>query len=246
MVYGLAGRGMSHEKREEETRKNKRGKAVDRPTRRGRSQAPWHTPPAYSPLFIGGEFNETGIRVAKEKRGFVRRIGRRPASGRFLELSRGAGRQAVMPQHANGKPKDRAKHGDAAMNSRDEFFAEVSRLPGIRKLFYYKTMKVPVAITSNAFMVIWVVLPSFFWFRGVWRDNGLDRLLAGLVFFLLAYLSVAVDGTTFPLNTAGEFLVIAGFLTMMVGPLGKRMTFRRAADNGIFCIILGGLLAMLL
>jgi hypothetical protein len=71
MVYGLAGRGMSHEKREEEARKNEPVKEVDRLTRRGRSQAPGHTLPAYSPLFIGGEFKETGIGVAKEKRGFV-------------------------------------------------------------------------------------------------------------------------------------------------------------------------------
>jgi hypothetical protein len=99
---------------------------------------------------------------------------------------------------------------------------------------------------SKAFIIIWAGLPSFLWFRGVWRDNGPDRLLAGLVFLVLALLAVAVDGTTYPLNTAGGVLVIVGILTLLVGPLGKRMPFGRAADYGVVCIILGVLLTMLL
>ena len=107
-------------------------------------------------------------------------------------------------------------------------------------------MRLTDTITSNAFMVIWAGLPSFFWFRGVWRNNGPDRLLAGLVFLVLAIVAVAVDGTTYPLNTAGGVVAIVGIVTMFVGPLGKRMPFRRAADYGVVCIILGVLLAMLL
>jgi mannitol-specific phosphotransferase system IIBC component len=107
-------------------------------------------------------------------------------------------------------------------------------------------MRLTETITSNVFMVTWAVLTSFFWFRGVWRDNARDRLLAGMVFLLLAVLAVAADGTTYPLNTAGGFVAIAGVLTMLIGPLGKRMPFRRAADYGVVCIILGVLLVMLL
>ncbi len=107
-------------------------------------------------------------------------------------------------------------------------------------------MRLTDTIASDALMVVWVLLRSFFWFRGVWRDNGPDRLLAGLVFLLFAILAVGVDGTTCPLNTAGGVVIIVGIVTMLVGPLGKRLPFHRAADYGVICIILGVLLSLLI
>ncbi len=98
----------------------------------------------------------------------------------------------------------------------------------------------------EALMVLWALLTPYFWFRGVWRDNGPDRLLAGLVFLVFAILAVGVDGTTCPLNSAGGVVIIVGILTMLVGPLGKRMPFHRAADYGVVCIILGVLLSLLI
>jgi len=100
--------------------------------------------------------------------------------------------------------------------------------------------------TSNAFMAAWAAAPSFFWLRGIWRDKISDRWLAGVLFFVFALWATEVDHTTGPLNTAGGFLIILGILTMLAGPLGKKMPFRRAADYGVVCIIVGVLLGMLI
>jgi len=92
---------------------------------------------------------------------------------------------------------------------------------------------------DSTFLVGCVALPSFFWLRGVWRDRASDHLN-------LMFAAVALNCTTWPLNIAGIFVIILGVLTMLAGPLDKRMSFRRAADFGVGCILVGFLLAMLI
>ena len=101
-------------------------------------------------------------------------------------------------------------------------------------------------ITSKAFMATWVGLPSLFWLRGIWRDKSSDRWAASILFMLFAFVAVSIDHTTWPLNTAGGFVVILGVVTMVAGPLGKKMTLGRALDYGVVCIIVGILMGMLI
>ena len=91
-------------------------------------------------------------------------------------------------------------------------------------------------------MVGWFALTSFFWLRGIWRNNASDLVL-GVVLLCI----FAITSRSFLPEGASEFGIMSlGILTMIVGPLGRRIPFQQASFVGIALIVLGVFLALLL
>ena len=75
----------------------------------------------------------------------------------------------------------------------------------------------------------------------MWRHNALDLVLGAVLLSVFAGTSRAF----FP--DEGAFCIMGlGCLTMLVGPLGKRIPFQQALSLGITLIVLGIFVALLL
>ena len=91
---------------------------------------------------------------------------------------------------------------------------------------------------------VWILVPSFFWIRGYWRNDWKDRLAAIMLngVFVVA-LGMAGDSCG-GINAAGLWFFVTGLLTFALGAFRKVMR-REKLIQMCFIMVLAGVLMML-
>jgi hypothetical protein len=73
-------------------------------------------------------------------------------------------------------------------------------------------------------IAIWTIVPSFFWFRGVWRNNLSDRWAAVAINgLLIIVVSPANNDLCATINLAGLWFFFIGLLTLALSSFWKSM-----------------------
>lgn len=93
-------------------------------------------------------------------------------------------------------------------------------------------------------VAVWVLVPSFFWIRGFWKDDGRDRL-AAVVLNGVLILAVGVAGDLCAgLNASGLWFFAVGLLTLALSAFRKTMP-RGEVIPKCLLMVTGGVLMML-
>jgi membrane-bound ClpP family serine protease len=95
-------------------------------------------------------------------------------------------------------------------------------------------------------ITVWALVPSFFWIRGLWRNDWKDRLAALIINGVL----VITIGTTMnscgALNAAGVWFFAAGVLTLVLSAFRRVRRWERSIAAGTAMTVAGRFLMSLL
>ena len=93
-------------------------------------------------------------------------------------------------------------------------------------------------------VAVWIVVPTSFWIRGIWRNEWKDRLAAVLINgVLMVAVGVAGDACA-GLNAAGLWFFTAGLITLLLGAFRKAVP-RQNLIQMCLVMVLAGVLMML-
>jgi len=97
-----------------------------------------------------------------------------------------------------------------------------------------------------AFTLGWFALTSFFWLRGIYRNNRTDQILGMVLLLSFGVTAILLDSTTYLLNDVGFCTIALGALTIVVGLAGKRISSAQVYSSGFLLAVFGLFLALLL
>jgi hypothetical protein len=86
-------------------------------------------------------------------------------------------------------------------------------------------------------------LASFFWLRGIWKNEKSDLIAACLFLFCLFLMFAMGLGA---LNEAGLCIMVLGTATIVVGRAGKRIPSNQTDACGAMLLLFGLFLSLLL
>ena len=91
---------------------------------------------------------------------------------------------------------------------------------------------------------VWILVPSFFWVRGFWRNDWKDRL-AAVVLNGVLILAVGIAGDVCAgMNASGLWLFVIGLGTLVLGAFRKVMPRARLIQTCLL-MVTGGMLMMM-
>ena len=91
---------------------------------------------------------------------------------------------------------------------------------------------------------VWILVPSFFWVRGFWRNDWKDRL-AAVVLNGVLILAVGVAGDLCAgINASGFWLFVIGLGTLALGAFRKVMPTAKLIQMCLL-MVTGGMLMMM-
>jgi hypothetical protein len=102
-----------------------------------------------------------------------------------------------------------------------------------------------VRIGSLYAIVVWCIVPTFFWFRGIRQGNNLDLLIAVVINIIVGILMCLPSGTTDGLNLAGYWFMAVSAVTIMGLTIFGRLRTRNAFTLSLAVLLLGFLFALL-
>lgn len=95
-------------------------------------------------------------------------------------------------------------------------------------------------------MAVWILVPSFFWVRGFWRNDWKDRL-AGVLINGVLIVAVGVAGDACGgINAAGLWFFVVGLITLLLGAFRKAMPRPKLIQMCLIMVLAGVLMMLVL
>lgn len=95
-------------------------------------------------------------------------------------------------------------------------------------------------------MAVWIVVPSFFWIRGFWRNDMKDRLAAVVLNGVLILAVEFAGDLCAGINASGLWFFVLGLLTLTLGASRKVMPREKLIQMCLVMVMAGVLMLLVL